>query len=598
MSLTNALLIGRSGLTASSLAIQTTGNNLANAATPGYSRQSVGLVPSQDTRSGGNFVGRGVEVQSIRRQIDTALQGRLLGSRSAEAGASTDYTSLASTEGLLDDTTGRGLGTQLSNFFNSWSELANSPNLGGARSLVVQQGRQLAGYVQNLRSELTNQRTAMDRDLKTASLRANSLLGEIADINEAVVTAENGVSSANGLRDRRDSLISELAQFMDISTYEQSSGAMDIHVGSTPVVLAGSSRGVRFVSDASGSSTTVRIQTTDNAETLTIRSGKIGSLLGQRDTLVNDAISTLDSLATNLIDRVNKAHSVGMAAQPFTGFTGTRTVGVADRTLAMNDPANLTFAAMANSPIRPQSGSFLVTVKNLQTGVTESSRITIDLDGVDSTLTPGFGNDTSASSLAAGIDALSNVTSTLTSDGRLKIDAGAGYSISFADDTSGVLAAMGVNTYFQGSDATDIAVRADLVASPTLLATGSMVVRSAGSLLAANVATEGDRIDNGTALSIAQIRDMSIGALGNTTLADHWGQATSGISVRTAGARTAFESAQTVRESLDSQRSSVSGVSTDEEAINLLNYQRQYQASARLISVVDELTQQLLSLVR
>jgi flagellar hook-associated protein 1 len=599
MPLNSALQLGRTALTASQLAIQVAGNNVANAATPGYSRQDVTMRPIADTRGSGTFVGRGVEVQSIRRSVDTALQQRLLGGISGEGMAATDLAQLSSVETTLDELGNQGLSTQLTSFFNSWSELANSPNLGASRALVVQQGRSLASFVRTVRGELENQRTSIDRDLQSTTSRVNGLLDEIAGANQSIVLAEGGSGQANGLRDRRDQLVSELARYVDVTTIEQPSGALDVLVGSTPIVLAGSSRGVEFRAEPSSSNNgvSVRILTRDNAEELNIRAGQLGSLLNQRDTLVNSTIDELDNIASQVIFQVNRVHSQGVNATGYTSLTGTLPMASADRTLALNDPTN---ATMQELRIRPQSGSFTVRVRNEATGEMRIATVNVDLDGLTGTPpVPGFGTDTSLTSLAGSIDGITNVTASITGDGKLKIDAATGYTVSFGDDTSGALAVLGVNTFFEGTDATNIAIRSELASSPALLATGRFVPRNSGGAGTGDPTLfEADRVDNGAALLIAQVRETPQTDLGGQSIAERWNQTVQTIAVKTGAARTAAESATIVKQSLDAQKSAIAGVSMDEEAINLINYQRQYQASARFISVVDEMTQTLLGLVR
>lgn len=580
MSLNGAFQIGRSGLTASQLALQVTGNNLANAATPGYTRQLTGFVPAFDTRHGSVFIGRGVQVQAVRRQVDSALQARLWGGVSAEARAQSDLGTLAGVENLMDALSGSSLSSRLGTFFDSWSELANSPQQAGTRSLVIQQGRQLSEYIRGLRSGLQDQRSQIDRDLMANTERANGLLSQIAGLNTQIVTAENGLGSANGLRDQRDALITELSQYMDVTVVEQPSGAVDVLVGSSPVVLGGTSRGVTLKQEVVNGEVEVSVATVANSERLTIRSGRLGSLLSQRDTLVNDSMDRLDSLASQLIFQVNRVHSQGYGSSPMTTATGQLSIRSGDETLAMNDPANQTFAGL---PFRAQSGSFTVTVRNSATGASQSVRIDVDLDGLTAANVAGYADDTSADDIRAALAGIANLSATFTSDGRLNVAAASGYEVQFSDDTSGSLAVLGLNTYFTGTNARDIGVREELVAQPGLLSAG--------------LTTGQSKSDNGAALAIAGLRDRSLAELGGSTLLGHWDQTVQSVAVRTNAAKTASDAAQVVRESLDAQRSAISGVSVDEEAINLLTYQRQYQASARYISVVDEMTQTLLQLV-
>lgn len=580
MSLSTSLQIGRSALTAGQMAIQIAGNNVSNATTPGYSRQTLSLTPTQDTRFGGNFIGRGVNVQAIRRQVDDALQARLWSGLSAESAGSTDLRLLGGVENVMNALGGTNLSTQLNAFFNSWSTLADTPGAGGPRALVVQQGQQLSSYVKNLRSQLVDQRLQVDRELGTSVLRADDLLSQIANLNTQIVTAENGQGVANGLRDQRDALITELSKFMDITAVQQANGNVDILVASQPVVLAGQTRGLQLKFEDDNGTTVISVTTRDNQEKLAITSGTVGSLMRQRNELVTDTIQRVDNIARNLIHEVNRIYSQGSNGQPVSSYQGLTAVGASDLARSFNDPANATFQALN---FRPTSGKFSVTVTNNATGSSQTVNIPIDLDGINSSFAPGFANDTSMNSLIASLNGVSNLTATTGPNGGLVVNAASGFSVSFSDDTSGVLAVLGVNTYFTGTDASDIAVRSDLVASPATL----------------NAArTEnGARADNGAALALSRLRNQTITGLNGETFNAAWNGATQAVAVRVTSSKTNAEATKLVRENLDAQRSSISGVSMDEEAINLVNYQRQYQAGARFISVVDEMTQTLLQLI-
>lgn len=580
MSLTSSLQIGRSALTASQIAIQVTGNNFANAATPGYSRQVATLAPSRDTSFGGFFLGRGVYVQDVRRQVDSALLARLNLSTSNEAGASTDLSLLSQVESMLHELSDSDVSSALSAFFNTWSELANSPASTGTRSLVVQQGSTLASFIRQTRQNLLNIRSQLDGQLDANVSRANDLLSQVAALNAAIVTSEAGSAQANGLRDQRDALINQLSQLMDVSTVEQPSGAVDVLAGSIPVVLAGRSRGVVADRRTTGNGVEVAVRLRDDPQTIPVNSGVIGSLLGQRERLVDDTLAKLDSLASQLIFQVNRLHSGGYPLSPLESITGTRTVTAADVGRSLNDPANATFASL---PFAAASGGFTVTVRNTATGATQSVRINVDLDGIDGAGQPGFAADSSVRSIADDLGQVPNLTATVRPDGTLRIDAAEGHTFSFSDDSSGVLAVLGINTYFTGSGAADIGIRPALLESPSLLCAG----RTA----------DGQPNDNGGALAIAGLQDLAIDALGGRTIRGQWQEAVQSVGLRTGAARTQADATSLVRQNLEAQRAAISGVSVDEESINLLTYQRQYQGAARFISAVDEMTRVLLQLI-
>jgi flagellar hook-associated protein 1 len=579
MGLTSSLTIGRSALSAAQVAIQVTGNNFANASTPGYSRQIVDLTPAAEARQGRFVLGRGVDIGGIRRQVDTALQSRLWAATSNDAAASMNSSLLSQLEATINELSDNDLSSEFARFFQSWSELANSPNREGARALVVQQGKTLAGAIRALRSDLAGMRGQVDTQLGANVLQADNLLTQVADLNVQIVNAETGSATANGLRDQRDQLVAQLSELMDVSTIEQPNGALDVLVGSTPVVLNGVSRGIELRRVTEDGSTSVSVRVKADGTELSVKSGAVGGLLAQRGQAVNEVIDRLDKVSSQLIFQVNRIHSSGYSQTPITSVTGTRVMPAIDAARALNDPANSVMGAL---PFKPVNGGFNVTMTNVQTGQTQTVRVNVDLDGINSSGAQGFQDDTSVNSLAAELANIPNLAATVNADGTLSIDAGSGYTVAFSEDSSGVLAALGVNTYFTGQDASDIDIRQALVDSPGLLSTGKLV--------------GGQPSDNGAALDIVGLRDAANTELGGESLSGSWRGAVQKIGADAGAAQTRASAAGTVRESLEAQRQAVSGVSLDEEAINLLNYQRMYQGAARFITAVDELTQTLLAM--
>ncbi len=577
MSLTSSLLIGRSALVASQAAIQVTGDNIANAATPGYNRRVVDLSPARGSIAGRNiYLGRGVEIEAIRRVIDPALLTRIQDSTSSLEASLVDRDVLSQIENLTTDLDGGGLAGQLSEFFNSFSELANNPSASETRALIVEQGASLASFVRGLRADLTTLRSQVEAQIGANVDRADELLGEIASLNVSISNSEEGRGENAGLRDQREALLTELSTLIDINVVEQASGTVDVHVGSTPIVLGNLSRGLEVNTRTINGEPVVQVTLRSNGDVIEPTSGRIGALLAQRNGPVADAIDDLDDVASALIFEVNRLHSSGRSFPGLTDTTGWLRVPTADQGVAFNDPANATFAAL---PHRPVNGSFTVLVTDGATGLVEQRQITIDLDGIDNTGAVGFGDDTSLNSLLADLNTVPNLTATLDASGRLRITASPGFEVGFADDTSGALGVLGINSYFTGLNAGDIGVRDELKARPELLVAGV------------------ERGGNNVALSIAALRDSAVDSLSGTSITESWRRVTERVAVQTRAAGTEADAANQVKQSLEAQRAAISGVSIDEESINLLSYQRQYQAAARLISTVDQLTQELLSLV-
>ncbi len=579
MGLTSSLWIGSSALNASQVALAVTGNNLANAATPGYSRQVARLTPLRSQAVTARLaVGQGVRVSEVRRQIDEALQARLWGGISSEALAAQELGALSQLESTLNELSGQDLSTELRSFWSAWSERAN---LTESSAVVVQHGQRIAQFMQRLRADLVDQRGQIDLQIGTRVQRAEGLLSEIAALNGEIARVEGGGGgTANTLRDRRDALVSELSASMDVSVIERETGTIDVLVGSVPVVQGTMSRGLVLKSDTQGGQIRLSVALRDDGTELSIGSGSIGGLLASRTGSIQSSLAEVDRIASHLIFEVNRLHSTGTNAHGLKTTTGTLGLSAADRAVALNDPQN---GAVSGLPFRAVNGGFLVRVKQTATGASEEVFVKVDLDGRDTSGAAGFGDDTSSEDIRAAIDAIDGVRATFTVDGRLKVSADAGFEFSLGDDTSGALALLGVNSFFTGTDTTNIAVRGELASNPSLLMAGRIV--------------NGNLVENATALRVAGLEERAIAGLGGRTIGGAWSDHVQGVGVNTQSAQTRAEAATLVREGLEAQRAAVSGVSIDEESVNLISFQRQYQGAARFISVIDELTQTLISIV-
>lgn len=577
MSLSAAIQIARSALATSQVGIQVAGNNMANASNPAYTRQVATLTALPSAQSDIYRIGRGVAVAQVNRKIDEALQSRYWNGISDEFAAGQKLGVLNQLESTLNELTGFDLSSELSAFFNTWSQAGN---LLDSSAAVVQSGVGLAGFMRSLRSDVNDIQQQIDDQLDATVSRADGLLDEVADLNRAITNAELTEQQANALRDQRDSIITELSELIDVSVVEDGQGNYDVLVGSIPVVLAGTNRGLDVQRQSTDDGIEVSIVVKADNTPLDVDSGSIGGLVEARDIELESVVDALDDLAGNLIFEFNRVHSSGTNKDWLTDTQSSLQLPVSDQTLALNNPNNGT---LSDLPYAAENGGFAIHVRNSQTGATTVTRIDVDLDGITNAGVAGFGDDTSAEDIRAAINAIDGLTASFGPDGSLNIESEAGYEFAFADDTSGALALLGVNSFFTGTNAADIAVRSDIQSDPSKLMLGKIV--------------DGEFVENGTALAIVDLQQSAISGLRGKTFEQSWSDTVQRVAVRTSRQLTEAQAAATVSESLAAQRASVSGVNIDEESINLLNYQRQFQGAARLVSVADELLNTLISLV-
>src|SRR3954451_11317405 len=228
MSLIGALNIGKSTLAITQAQIQTTGNNIANAGNADYTRQTARTAANRDQQlRPGTFVGTGMNLTEIQRQIDDALEARLRGSTSDQQAADVTQQWLSRVEATFNELSDQDLSTQLSTFFNSWSDLANKPQDVGLRQIVVQNGQGVASFMQHLRGQISDLQTDANSRLKSVSTDANNLAQQAADLNQQILNAEGGAGGANGLRDQRDAVLKQLSELINIKTVQQDNGIVD-----------------------------------------------------------------------------------------------------------------------------------------------------------------------------------------------------------------------------------------------------------------------------------------------------------------------------------------------------------------------------------
>jgi flagellar hook-associated protein 1 FlgK len=568
MGLTSSLSVGRSALTAYQAALQIAGNNIANIATPGFSRTTPDLsaIPGPGFRGG--QLGGGVRLSSVRRNVNESLQARLRTATSDRESASTEQMSLDRVESIFNPLGDTNLGSLLGEFFAAVGNLQNNPENMATRGIVLNAADTLAERIRDIRQDLINLRNDLNTEIEEATQRADEILSQIADINVQVTIAEAGSSGpASALRDQRDQLLSELSELFGITVRHQPSGAVNVYIGNESVVQFGQSFGLQAVleTDSNGLAIAV-VRLKLNNGPIAAATGHVQGLINARETHIGTQSSRLDTFAAALIREVNNIHAGGKGLEGFSQLTSL--TSVIDPTLALSQTDNgITFL--------PNTGSFFIDVKDTASGTVIRTQISIDLDGI--------GADSTLNSVAADITAnVTGVTATVLADGRLQLTAGTGVTFTFADDTSGFLAAMGLNAFFSGIDSSNIAVNSLIQNSPALVA-----------------AAQSDFPGDGTnATALVSLQGQAVTTLSGASLNEHYATTMAGIAVSLSGARSAFEAGAVIFDSLTAQRESLSGVSLDEEAIALVSYQRAFQGAARYLNVVDEMMQTLLTLIR
>lgn len=570
----SALQSGRNALISYQGALQVLGNNVANVGNSAYTRQSAQFSSVTGTRIGpGLMPGAGVALSGLKRHVDESLENRLRAATGDVESASAEQEALARVEAFFDDLSGAGISQALTGFFNAMSNVQNAPDDLAMRSVAITQGQSLAGSLKQARSNLFDLGLDLNEQIRTTAADGDRLAREIADLNSQISAVEAaGQGQANALRDRRDAALRELSAIFDVEVREQPNGSINVYVGSEPLVQGGSSRGLVTADEVDGDYIRTFVRFADTNTRVNVAGGRIEGLVQARDAEAFPRMAELDQLASAIITDVNALHADGQ------GLSALRSVLATESVADITAPLNSAAAGLRNPPV---DGSFYISVADDATGTPVAYRIDVDLDGQ--------GADTSLADLVAAINgSVEGLTASITVDNRLSLTADTGFSFSFGHDgqqfradSSRTLAGLGVNTFFTGSSAADIAVRDE-------------IVDDSGMLAAASMSRTGDGINAGR---IAGVIDAASSSLGGSSILEGYNAIANGIATAGASAANRVEAAGAVQESLAAQRESVSGVSLDEEAIDLMRFERAYQGAARYISTVDRLMQELVTLV-
>ncbi len=568
MSLFGAIQMGGNTLRAMQIGLQVVGNNIANAGTPGYVREEAIYVPAPVQRLGNLVLGTGVLVDSIVQKLDRFVLERLVGARGDRASAELQAQVYRDVEGILSALADDGdLSSAMSGFFNAIDEVMKAPGDMATRNLVVAEGAELTEVIDHLHGRVFDIREQLNDRVTSTADEINTLAEEIRLLNTRIVSTEGGDTSgsqAGGMRVRRQTAIDRLSEIIGIRAEEQPSGSMNIAVGGEFLVFEGQRREVEVDTAVEDGFVTSTVQFVDTQSPLETTAGELGGLYAARDEIAGRFLDKLDGLAATLIFEFNKAYSQGQGLIGFSQLTSVESVSDPEAAL---DAAGLAFT--------PVSGTFEVLIHNKESDLTTTHRFNVDLNGLD--------DDTSLAELAAQLDAIEGLAASVSSAGALEISADStDIEFAFDGDTSGVLAALGVNTFFTGSSASTIGVNG--------------VVRSNASLFTASGGGMGHYEDSANAEVLAALLDKPLESAGNASLADLYNQLLNEVTHGSSVAQSVAEGLLVFEGTLDGQAQAVSGVSLDEEAIKMITLQRIYQASARYIQTVSELLDLLVNL--
>jgi len=399
----HVLSIAKEALLAHQLSVQVASHNIANVDTPGFTRQTLQLTPNQATPISAGSLGGGVRGTEILRNYDRFMTQRLVSQQSILGNLQAQQDSMRVVETVFNEAPGLALNDLMSQFWNSWQDLADNPELLAARQTVVQSGQLLVDQLQTMNAETIRVKQDIGVNLDTAIKDVNSLTSQIATLNVQITTEEKPGQQANDLRDQRDNLVKELGDLLNISYFENSQGAYTIMMSDGHTLVETNeawqvqwSNNTLYWINTTGDGKQVRQSIGNGAEL----GGKIGGWLEVRGNLIegdpDNYLGRLDALANSLIRELNQQHSQGVGMTRFDNIiTSSET---AANTARLNTPVEA-----ATAPQTIPAGT--ITINGHEIG---------EIKGASTTTTGGLAMTKTANAVTAINDAITGVTAKLT----------------------------------------------------------------------------------------------------------------------------------------------------------------------------------------
>jgi len=651
MSSSPLMSLGIKAMNANFAALQTAGNNIANANVAGYSRQQVELSTAPGQFTGSGFFGRGVDVDTVSRSHDGLLAREAGGAKSLAAMDAARLAQLNRLESVFKPGEA-GMGHAISQFLNSMVDVSSRPADGSARQVVLARAGELSSRFNSAGAALDDLQAGVSSDIRAAIAETNSLSSAIAQANQRIAAVKGLGQPANDLLDERDRLVSKLSDKFQISQIAAADGTVGIFISGGQRLVLGNQASTMVVTADESNPERVAVGIQDGPNVRLLQDGSLGSgavagLLRFQNRDLVDGANLLGRLAATVGAAVNDQQQRGLSLKPQGDDGAPLMFGLGAGYGAAGPQQALPHASNQRGPGGPGApgaplGSVSFTVSNaaalqasdyqieVTAGVATMRRLP---DGAASPVADGdvvdgvrisFGaigpqegdrfllRPVGSAALAMtrlmddprDIAAASPLVATLaasnTGTGRVGPLTATAVPLPFPGQTETIT----FNQLVPAQDGFHYTVTSSLGGSVPWN-TGSPVPGANGfEIQIDGVPGEGDVLtveptpasavssNNGNVNAMLALRDAAL--VDGHTSTDGYAQAMSEVAVRVQSGRTAADLSGAVADQAKAALGAATGVNLDEEAARLIQFQQSYQAAAKMLQVAQTLFDVLL----
>lgn len=542
----NILNIGKTALNAAQVGIGVAGHNIANAATPGYTRQEMIQGAALAQNYGYGYIGQGTQVVTIQRIYSDILNRQVAGGLSTSGELSTYAKQMSQIDNLLANASA-GLSPAIQNFFSSMQTAASNPGDPASRQTLLSNAQALASRFQSLGTRLDEIEANVNAEVTASVSLINSYSQQILQLNKSIEAANiAGGNPPNDLLDQRDQLVAELSKQIKVDVVKQDDGKYNVFIGNGQALVVGNDRYALTTVRSTTDPNRLEVGYVNASGTVVLGSnslagGTLGGLTQFREKSLDTIRGQLGLVAVSLAETFNSQHMLGYDKDGNAG-------GV-----FFNIPAPLVSGNVENS------GNAVLEATIDSSSALTGSNYRLKYDGTNYTLTRlDTGTSQSFAALPQTIDGV-----------ELSIASGA----------------------MQAGD--------NFLIKPTsTAATGfSVAITDINDIALAELTTAGNA-DNGNALKLAALQSALTTTNGTTSYEGAYSQLVSLVGNKTNELKVMSEAEAKMLEGTIASQQSISGVNLDEEATNLLRYQQAYQAAGKMMQIASQMFDLLLTIGR